>query len=137
MMTFDLQHPTLIYDGECNLCASVVDFVLPRDRREGVRLAARQSEAGERFLREAGCPGQAASIVVLVESGRCHVRSEAALRLVRYLRFPWPLLAVLRVLPPCLRDLTYDWVANHRVKWFGRRAVCLVSVEGYADRFLA
>lgn len=136
-MTFDLQHPTLIYDGECNLCASIVGFVLPRDRRGRVRLAARQSEAGERLLQAAGCPGQAASTVVLVESGGCHVRSEAALRLVRYLRFPWPLLAVLRVVPRSLRDMVYDWVARNRERWFGRRGVCMVSVEGYADRFLA
>jgi predicted DCC family thiol-disulfide oxidoreductase YuxK len=128
--------PVLIYDGDCNLCASIVGFVLPRDRRGSVRLAARQSAAGERLLQEAGCPGGSASTVVLVESGRCHVRSEAGLRLVRYLRFPWPLLAVLRVVPRALRDIVYDWVARNRERWFGRRAVCMVSVEGYADRFL-
>jgi predicted DCC family thiol-disulfide oxidoreductase YuxK len=129
--------PVLIYDGECNLCASIVGFVLPRDRRGRLRLAARQSGAGERLLLAAGCPGAAASTVVLVESGRCHVRSEAGLRLVGYLRFPWPLLAALRVLPRAPRDVVYDWVARNRERWFGRRAVCMVSVEGYADRFLS
>jgi predicted DCC family thiol-disulfide oxidoreductase YuxK len=129
--------PVLIYDGECNLCASIVGFVLPRDGRGRLRLAARQSVAGERLLRAAGCPGAAASTVVLVEAGGCHVRSEAGLRLVGYLRFPWPLLAVLRVIPRAPRDIVYDWVARNRERWFGRRGVCMVSVEGYADRFLA
>jgi predicted DCC family thiol-disulfide oxidoreductase YuxK len=135
-MTCHLDGPVLIYDGDCNLCASIVGFVLPRDRRGRVRLAARQSEAGRQLLQEAGCPGESAATVVLVESGGCHVRSEAGLRLVRYLPFPWPLLTVLRGVPRVLRDLIYDWVARNREHWFGRRAVCLVSAVGYEDRFL-
>jgi predicted DCC family thiol-disulfide oxidoreductase YuxK len=132
----NVEGPVLIYDGDCNLCASIVGFVLPRDRRGRLRLAARQSKAGERLLQQAGCPGESAATVVLVEPGGCHVRSEAGLRLLRYLPFPWPLLAVLRGVPRALRDLVYDWFARNRERWFGRRAECMVSVEGYADRFL-
>ena len=68
----DADGPVLIYDGECNLCASIVGFVLPRDRRGRVRLAARQSEAGGAIA-----PG-----------GRVSWRSRSTVVLVRVRRLP-------------------------------------------------
>jgi len=126
----------VIYDGECNLCASIVGFVLPRDRDARLRFAARQSAAGRRLLQASGCPEVDVTSVVLVESGRCRERSDAAIRLARLLPFPWPILAGSRLVPRPLRDAIYDWVARNRARWFGRRPACLLSVGAYADRFL-
>ncbi len=135
-MTHATHLPVLVYDGECNLCASVVGFVLPRDREGRFLLAARQSAVGQGLLQASDCPAVEGTSVALVEDGRCRVRSDAALRIAQLLPFPWPILTVLRLVPPRLRDAVYDWVARNRERWFGRRVVCLLSVDAFADRFL-
>ncbi len=127
----------ILFDGECNLCASVVAFLLPRDRRGRFRFAAFQSDAGHRVLAGAGCVFGELSTVVLAEGDRCWTRSDALLRICRLLPFPWPALAGLWLVPRPLRDAAYALIARHRRRWFGRRSTCLLSSPGWEDRFLA
>ena len=126
----------ILFDGECNLCASVVAFILPRDRRGRFRFAALQSDSGRRLLAGAGCEVGAFSTVVLVEGDRCWARSDAVLRICHHLPLPWPALAGLWLLPRPLRDAAYALIADQRRHWFGRRSTCLLSVPGWEDRFL-
>jgi predicted DCC family thiol-disulfide oxidoreductase YuxK len=126
----------ILYDGDCNLCASVVAFILPRDRRRRFRFAALQSDSGRRLLRAMDCTFSENSTVVLVEGERCRARSDAALRICSLLPLPWPALAGLGLVPRPLRDLAYKFIAGQRRRWFGRRSTCLLSVPGWEDRFL-
>ncbi len=127
----------ILYDGECNLCTSVVAFILPRDRRGLFRFAALQSNAGRRLLAEADHTFGGLSTVVLVEGDRSWVRSDAVLRICRLLPRPWPALAGLWIVPRPLRDAVYALIADRRRRWFGRRSTCLISAPGWEDRFLA
>ena len=73
---------------------------------------------------------------VLVEGGRFHTRSDAALRVMAYLQGAWPLVRALRVVPRFLRDAIYDWVARNRYRWFGREEKCMVPTPELEGRFL-
>jgi predicted DCC family thiol-disulfide oxidoreductase YuxK len=126
----------ILFDGECNLCASVVAFVLPRDRRGRFLYAALQSDSGRRLLAGAGCEVGELSTVVFVEGDRCWARSDAVLRICRHLPLPWPALAGLWLVPRPLRDAAYALIADQRRRWFGRRSTCLLSVPGWEGRFL-
>ena len=127
----------VLFDGECNLCASVVTFILPRDRRGRFRFAALQSDAGRRLLADVDGTFGELSTVVLIEGNRCWTRSDAVLRICRRLPLPWPALAVLWMVPRPLRDAAYARIADRRRQWFGRRSTCLISAPGWEDRFLA
>ena len=74
--------------------------------------------------------------IVLVDDGRLYVRSTAALRIARRLRFPWPILWVFMAVPRPLRDWVYDVIARHRYGWFGKRDSCMVPTKEIRDRFL-
>ena len=74
---------------------------------------------------------------MLVEEGRCHTRSGAALRVARHLSGAWPLLAALWLIPSPLRDWAYDRFAERRYRWFGRSDACLVPTPELRERFLA
>jgi predicted DCC family thiol-disulfide oxidoreductase YuxK len=129
--------PVVLFDGVCNLCSAVVQFAIPRDPRGRLRFAPLQSSAAERVL--AGLPPRAGPLpdsFVLIEDGRLHVRSAAALHLVRYLTMPWPLLAAFVVVPRPLRDWAYDAVARRRHRWFGVRSACFVPGPEIRARFL-
>ena len=129
-------HAVVLFDGVCNLCNGFVQFVIPRDPRGYFRFAALQSPAAARLMAEAGVTPGAADSILLIDGGRAIVRSAAALRIARRLRFPWPLLYALIVVPRPIRDWVYDLVARNRLRWFGQRDQCLVPGPGIRERFL-
>ena len=127
---------TILFDGVCNLCNGFVRFVVRRDPAAGFRFAALQSPAAAALLREAGVASPLPDSVILVEDGRVYLRSGAALRIARGLRFPWPLAYAAIVVPRFIRDRVYDAVAARRYRWFGRRDVCMVPTPELQKRFL-
>jgi len=127
---------TILFDGVCNLCNGFVRFVVRRDPAARFRLAALQSPAAAALLREAGVASPLPDSVILVEDGRVYLRSGAALRIARGLRFPWPLAYAAIVVPRFIRDRVYDAVAARRYRWFGRRDVCMVPTPELQKRFL-
>jgi predicted DCC family thiol-disulfide oxidoreductase YuxK len=59
--------------------------------------------------------GAEADTMVLEVDGKRYVRSDAALRLARRMRWPWSWLGALGLLVPRpLRDAVYRWVAKRR-----------------------
>lgn len=127
---------TILFDGVCNLCNGSVRFIVSRDPSARFHFAALQSPAAASILRDAGVAAPLPDSMVLVQDGRVFVRSDAALRIARGLRFPWPLAYTLIAVPRFVRDAVYDVIAAHRYRWFGRRDVCMVPTPDLVGRFL-
>lgn len=127
----------VLFDGVCNLCNGTVRFVSRRDLAGKLRYASLQSDYGRRAMKRHHRPKNELDTFVLLEGERITTRSTAALRLARYLRFPWPLLAVFLAVPRPLRDALYDWVARNRYAWFGRVEVCPLPTPELESRFLS
>jgi len=120
----------------CTLCNSFVNFVLDADSEGYFRLGALQSEAARPYLQAFEEEPKTLNTVVLIEDGRCFTRSTAALRVLRRLDAPWPLLYALSAVPTPLRDRVYDRIAENRYAWFGRREECRVPTPEERARFL-
>ena len=131
----DANELLMLFDGVCNFCNDAVLWVIDRDPHERFQFASLQSELGQRIVRERGL-SPALSSFVLVEGERTHVRSAAALRAARALRFPWPLLYVLMLVPRFLRDAGYDFFAARRYIWFGKSESCRVPTPELRRRFV-
>jgi predicted DCC family thiol-disulfide oxidoreductase YuxK len=128
--------PVVLFDGVCNLCSGSVQFVIARDPAAKLRFAAIQSPHGQDFLRRRGLPTDRFETFYLIDDGLVYEKSAGVLRMVCHLRWPWPLLRVVRVVPRPLRDWLYDRVALNRYRLFGRRQACLVPTPQIAVRFL-
>lgn len=126
----------ILFDGVCHLCQGAVKFIIKRDPAGRFRFASLQSEAGSRLLQAAGAHEESLDSVVLIENGSYYIRSAAALRIARGLRYPWPLLYALIVVPKGLRDAVYQFIARHRYRWFGKDETCLVPTRELRERFL-
>ena len=126
----------VLFDGVCNLCNALVRFVIARDPNAHFQFAALTSDAAKRLLQAAGASSALPDSVVLVDEGRVFIRSDAALRIARRLRFPWRLAYTLRIVPRGLRDRLYDLIVSRRYRWFGRRDSCLVPSPAIRKRFL-
>jgi predicted DCC family thiol-disulfide oxidoreductase YuxK len=130
------RHAVVIFDGECVFCNRWVDFLLRFDRRDAFRFAARQTESGASFLRQAGLPEAGVGSIILAEDGAVLVRSAAVLRILELLGFPFSLAVIFRLIPSGPRDVVYEWFARNRLKWFGRRSACRLPSEAERQRFL-
>jgi predicted DCC family thiol-disulfide oxidoreductase YuxK len=128
--------PVVLFDGVCNFCNGSVRFIIERDPHARFQFAPLQSAAADRLI---GAHVDRASLpdsIVLLDDGRVHVRSSAALRIARQLRFPWPLAWIFIVVPRPIRDWVYNVIARHRYRWFGKRDECMVPTPDVRSRFL-
>ncbi len=132
--------PVLLYDGTCGFCAESVQLVLRHDPRGTLRFAPLQGKLGG-TVRAAHPELEGADSMVWVEpaadgASRVLVRSEAGLRIARYLGGWWNLLRPLGLVPRPLRDALYDVIARHRHRLLGTGQACLVPSPEVRGRFI-
>ncbi|MBL9000046.1 MAG: DUF393 domain-containing protein [Phycisphaerae bacterium] len=128
----------VLFDGHCNLCNSVVVWIIRHDARGLFRFAALQSSAGSKALADAGVREPIPESVVLFVPGsvRPRLRSDAAIGIARGLGFPWSLAAAALLIPRPIRDRLYNAFAERRNRWFGSRESCMAPTPAIRDRFL-
>ena len=112
--------PLILYDGYCVLCNRSVNFMQARQRPGVLEYVSQHSTGGQAVLKQCALDKNRVDMLVFHEHGRCFLRSTAALRAFRYLRFPWPLLYTFILVPAFLRDPVYNLIAHNRYRWFGR-----------------
>jgi predicted DCC family thiol-disulfide oxidoreductase YuxK len=126
----------VLYDGVCKLCTGWVAFVLRHEQDQALRFAALQSPAGMRLMQQFGIDPTQMETFVVIADGRAYVRSEAAIRVARFLRGAWKLLGVVKIVPRPIRDYAYDVIARNRYRWFGRHHACVVPTPELRQRFI-
>ncbi|WP_254271637.1 thiol-disulfide oxidoreductase DCC family protein [Haloarcula marina] len=129
-------HPVLLFDGVCNLCNGVVQFLIPRDPAGRIKYAPLQSEAGRELVERTELSTDGLDSVILVEAGRAYTKSAAVIRVAELLGYPYRFARVGRLVPRAVRDAVYDFVAANRYDWFGKKDRCMVPDEDVSDRFL-
>lgn len=127
---------TVLFDGVCNFCNATVNFIIARDPAMHFSFAALQSKSGQSLLREFGLETSDFDTIVLIDQGRPFIKSTAILRILRDLKWPWPALSALAILPASFRDLFYDLVSRNRYHWFGKRESCRIPTPAFQERFL-
>jgi predicted DCC family thiol-disulfide oxidoreductase YuxK len=126
----------ILFDGVCNLCSGFVQFVVPRDEAGKYRFASLQSDVGRELLAEHDLPTDELESVVLIEDGESYRKSAAIVRIAAGLGGAYRLLSPFRYVPRSLRDRVYDFVAEHRYRWFGKKDRCMMPSGDIESRFL-
>ena len=116
----------VFFDGICHLCNGFVDFAIQNGTPGNLLVfAPLQGTTAQKYLSVE--EQKALSSVLFFSDGKIHRRSDAILMSLKYLKFPWPLLARLgRLVPAPIRDALYEWVAKNRYKWFGQADSCRI-----------
>lgn len=144
MSTAEPHHLVALYDGDCGLCAKLVQFILPRDTKDAFRFAPLQSEYGQAALTRHGRPTHDFDTFVLItrpgaSDEQVLDRSTAALAIMRRLGGLWPVAGVLGMIwPRFIRDLVYNLVAKNRFRFYGRGPDhCMIPSKENRAKFLA
>ena len=123
----------LMFDGVCNLCDGFVNFVADHDSLRRVKFGAQQTH--EELLARIGAPTDL-STLVLIQGEKYYVYSEAALRALALLDWPYKAMAGAMVVPKPLRDYGYKLVARYRYRIFGKSESCRVPSGDFRKRFI-
>jgi predicted DCC family thiol-disulfide oxidoreductase YuxK len=134
--SFPDDRPILIFDGNCVLCSTFVQFILRTDKRRRFRLLSAQSLLGTALYRHLGLASVDYETNILLEDGHAWLKSEGSIRVFERLGFPWSLMSIGRLLPRPIRDWLYERIARNRLRWFGVRETCYLPDPSEADRFL-
>ncbi|HEX8461049.1 MAG TPA: DUF393 domain-containing protein, partial [Segetibacter sp.] len=111
-----IQQPVILFDGICNLCNSVVQFVIKKDKKNHFKFASLQSSFGQQLLKQVNLPDHNFNSFVLFYKGKVYLRSTAALMVARHLSGLWPVLYTLIIIPSFIRNTVYNIVAANRYK---------------------
>ena len=131
-----LDKPIVLFDGVCNLCNNLVQFIIKRDKKGKIRFAALQSEIGQSLLDEFELPLEDFDTAIIYENGKIYDRSSMGLRLSRHMDGLWPLCYAFIIIPKPIRDIVYNWIARNRYRWFGKRESCMMPTPELKARFL-
>ncbi|GIN73817.1 hypothetical protein J14TS2_42920 [Bacillus sp. J14TS2] len=125
----------ILFDGECNLCNSSVQFIIKHDSTAYFHFASLQGVEGKKLLNQYNVQNDGSSMI-LIEKGKIYRKSTAVLRICRHLNGVWKLAHFLLVVPVPIRNFFYNFIANHRYKWFGKKQSCMLPSPETQKRFL-
>lgn len=128
----------ILFDGVCNLCNTMVNFVIEHDKKDAFRFVTLQSETGISILKKIGLYGNNIDSIVLYEPGVAYFyKANAALEIAKSLGGIYSILGyVLNILPDSILNFGYDSIAKNRYKWFGKEDACMIPTAELQSKFL-
>lgn len=119
-------NPVILFDGVCNLCNSSVQFVIKHDPKKQFRFASIQGDYGQQVLKQFDLPPNTLNSFILFKDQQIYTHSTGALMVAKQLSGAWPLLYAFIIIPPFIRNAVYQFIANNRYKWFGKKESCAI-----------
>lgn len=129
-------HPIILFDGICNLCVGTVQFIIKKDSKKIFCFASLQSAFGKNILQQFGLNENNFSSFILLEQGKIFTQSTAALKVTKKLSGVWPLLYAFIIVPPFIRNKIYQFIADHRYQWFGKKNKCWLPTKELSNLFI-
>jgi len=139
------EKPVILFDGVCNFCNGLVNFIIRQDKKNIFLFAPLQSERGKKLLDQYGIDWKNNDSFVLIENtgpndsvrqGKAYEKSNAALRIAAKLPWYWKWSQIFWILPKPIRDGIYNIIAKNRYKWFGKKEKCMIPTEQVRGKFL-
>ncbi|WP_409254000.1 thiol-disulfide oxidoreductase DCC family protein [Bacillus sp. SCS-153A] len=125
----------ILFDGVCNLCNGVVQFIIKRDSNAYFQFASQQSTKGIALMEKHHIDSHTDSFY-LIDQDRVFMKSTAALEVSRNLDGVWKVFYLGIIIPKFIRDYIYDYIAKNRYKWFGKSDACMLPGPETKNRFI-
>ncbi|MEP1781566.1 DCC1-like thiol-disulfide oxidoreductase family protein [Reichenbachiella sp.] len=126
----------VLYDGVCRFCNSSVNFILNHERNQKLLFAPLQSDLGQSVLRQFELPKDYTNSLLFLSDEKLYSHSNAAFKIVSFLKMPWQIVLILRFLPTSITDYFYNLIARHRYKLMGKTEACEIPAPENKGRFL-
>jgi predicted DCC family thiol-disulfide oxidoreductase YuxK len=135
-MQSNLGDKIILFDGVCNLCNGLVQFIIKSDHKAKFKFASLQSDFGQQILSKNKLPTSDFNSFVFIENGTVFLKSTAALKVLKILGGKWIFFYFLIVFPNFFRDFFYDFIAKRRYSIWGKNESCMMPTPELKSRFL-
>jgi predicted DCC family thiol-disulfide oxidoreductase YuxK len=135
MPTKTLPQAIVLFDGMCNLCSGVVQFIIARDPKAYFHFASLQSDKGQQLLLQHHIKLDTDAIV-FIENNKAYIASTAVLRICKHLNGGYRFMAIGLIIPAFIRDSLYRYIARNRYQWWGKHTSCWLPSADLQSRFL-
>jgi len=137
MFDFPPNKKIILFDGVCNLCNNVVQFIIKHDKKDIFRFVALQSELGIEICKYIGVdPTKIDSIVFYNPGVAYYYKSSAAIEIAEELGGIYSLISILKIFPEKLLNYFYDYIGKNRYKWYGKKESCMIPTPELNAKFL-
>jgi len=127
--------PIVLFDGVCSLCNTSVDFLVRNEKGDQLKFASLQSDLGKDII-SIYHSGSVPDSILFYNEGTLYAKSSAIFKLCTFLKFPYSLLRIFKLVPRFISDNVYDWVAKNRYAWFGKKETCRIPTAEERSKFL-
>ena len=125
----------ILFDCVCNLCNSLVNFIIKRDYNNRFKFCTIQSETGQTLLKQFGL-NTSPQFIILIERNKYYQKSTAVLKIVKELRGWVKILYPIIIIPPFIRNIFYYIIAKNRYRWFEKLNKCMVPTDEIKSKFI-
>ena len=123
----------VFFDGVCNLCSSLVQWLIKHDKKGVLLYAPLQGDTAKEILIDE--KWHKIDSIVFYLDGKFYSKSSAVLKIFSVLGFPYSSAVILFVFPRFIRDFIYNWVAKNRYSWFGEKMECWLPDPHLKSKF--
>jgi predicted DCC family thiol-disulfide oxidoreductase YuxK len=132
-----MQQPIVLFDGVCNLCNPLVNFILKKENGQHILFVSLQSDLAKKIFKQYSIPYEENNFetILFIENNNVWQKSEALFKIASLLKKPFSALVVFKFLPRRLNDALYNLISNNRYKILGKSETCYVPIKSQSHRF--
>ncbi len=126
----------ILFDGMCNVCDRMVNFIVKRDKENLFRFAPLQTGSGKLLADIYHVSVNKMDTVIYIRDSECFRKSTAVLKILGDLGGYWKLWLLFLVVPTCIRDLIYDSISYYRYRIFGKKHALLIPSKQLRSKYI-
>jgi predicted DCC family thiol-disulfide oxidoreductase YuxK len=126
----------VFFDGICNFCNASVNYILRKDKTKSIQFSMLQSDFAQTLLYPQITNTSSGDYLLYIRANKLYKKSDAALYILKDMKFFWSFLFYLKYIPKSIRDFFYMLIAKNRYRIFGKREQCRIPKPEERNRFL-
>ena len=107
-------YPIVLYDGECNLCNSSIQFILNNEKNNQLRFSP-LSDAEIKFPNLQFPDSSLTDAIHFLHKDKVLIESDAIIAISDYLKWPYSWIQYTEFIPKAIRDSIYRFIAQRRL----------------------
>jgi predicted DCC family thiol-disulfide oxidoreductase YuxK len=128
--------PIFFFDGFCNLCSGVVNFIMKHEKQPEILFCSLQSNFAKELFGFLQKNITETDTSYVLAQGKLYEKSAGPMYLAAFLRYPWAAIKIFRIVPLSIRNWMYSFVAKRRYVLFGKKTSCRIPTAAEKVRFL-